>query len=106
MKVRFDNYTTMIRNISRRVHTLSKDMTCFVAYHPEEEHKYEHTKPIPKSRTEDETILKVNSENMITKSPNLEQLQALTYTPARFWRQEPGKDKRIKYREYFNDKKP
>lgn len=40
---------------------------------------------------------------MITKSPNLEQLQALTYTPARHWRTRQGLIKRRKHVEYFND---
>lgn len=103
----------MYRHITRHFHVakgakqprivLSKDEACFVAYHPEKEHPYELTKPLPKAEVDDETILKINSKNMITKSPNLEQLQALTYTPHRYWLQFVGKQKRVKYQESFND---
>ena len=86
-----------------RVVGLSKDEKCFVAYHPETEHPYEYTKPLPKKSAND-SILKVDSRRMITKAPNLEQIQALTYTPNSYWHQFPGRAKREKYKDSYNDK--
>lgn len=87
--------------------TLSRDGTCFVARHPETEHPYGQTLPMPKqTQRNPESILRVDSKDMFTKSPNLEQVQALTYTPASYWRQTPGKDKRDAYKASFDDKEP
>ena len=83
---------------------LSKDEKCFVAYHPTEEHPYEATKPLPAIKTKQESHLRVDSLNMITKAPNLEQVQNLTYTPKSYWRQDKGKQKRDNYKAYFDEK--
>ena len=101
----------MLRNFIVRcsIHTkpyrifLSQDESCFVAHHPAEEHPYEATKPLPQTRSTDESILKVNSRDMITKAPNLEQLQALTRTHRSYWRQTEGLNKRKKMIDYYND---
>lgn len=101
---------TMLRGIIRNLHTktssthilLSKNETCFVAYHPDIEHPYQQTKPMPEVKETVESILKVDSHNLITKWPNLEQLQAMTYTPSRYWHEYHGRDKRKKYKEYFD----
>lgn len=96
----------MLRTFARQFRLLlSKDETCYVAHHPDCEHPYELTRPLPKitSEKQEESILRINSKNMITKSPNLEQLQNLTYTPASYWKQYQGKAKRRKHIEYFND---
>lgn len=95
---------TFIRGIStkpRRI-LLSKDESCFVSYHPDTEHEYQYTKPLPKVEV-GESLLKVDSKNMIVKSPNLEQLQTLTFTHARHWRSEASTQRRRKYKERFND---
>lgn len=76
---------------------------CYFVYHPETEHPYEYTKPLPKQELNNASILKVDSRNMLTSSPNLEQVQTLTRTPRRFWIPYPGRDKRDAYRESFND---
>lgn len=83
---------------------LSKDEKCFVSYHPTQDHPYECTRPMPAVEVKDESYLKVNSRNMITKAPNLEQVQCLTYTPKSYWRQDRGKQKRDFYRKYFDEK--
>lgn len=102
----------MLRHIFRRcVHqqprtVLSKDEKHFLAYHPEESHPYEMTRPIPKDAVnEAESILRVDSRKMFVQSPNLEQLQNLTYTHRRYWRAFIGKEKRMRYQDWFNDKK-
>lgn len=88
----------------RRIHLrISKDGTCFVAHHPEKNYPYEMTKPLPKVE-EDNSLLRANNKHMITKSPNLEQLQALTYTHSRNWQEFPGREKRLKEIEYYNQK--
>lgn len=81
----------------------NKDETCFIIHHPDVEHPYEMTKPLPKMKPVEQSYLKVDSKDMFVKSPNLEQLQAITFTPARYWHQYPGKVKRRKYQDYFND---
>lgn len=83
---------------------LSSDETCIYVEHPDVEHEYRYTKPMPGDTKDNaESILRVDSRHMITKSPNLEQLQTLTYTPYRYWKQYPGREKRQRYRNYFND---
>lgn len=100
----------MLRNVARRFYSshnkiiLSKDESCFLAVHPDIEHEYKYTKPLPKAEVTKGTLLKVDSRNMITKSPNLEQIQTLTFTPARYWMQFPGREKRKKHKEFFDDK--
>lgn len=89
------------KTLLRRIY-LSKDETYFFAYHPDRSHSYQDTKPLPKV-ARDESILKETSRDMITKSPNLEQVQSLTYTHARYWRQTPGLDRRERFREHEND---
>lgn len=74
----------------------------FVAHHPDIEFPYSKTKPLPERKLE-ETMFKENSKNMFTKSPNLEQLQALTYTPASYWKSYPGKEKRAAYKACQDD---
>lgn len=80
----------------------SKDSTCILAIHPERVPEYQHTKALP-VREEKHSYLVTDSRNMITKSPNLEQLQALTYTHQRYWHQYPGLEKKKKYRAAFDD---
>lgn len=100
----------MFRYVVRRcVHQqskiiLSRDEKCFLAYHPEEEHPYEMTRPVPIREQGIESPLKVDSRNMFTQSPNLEQLQQLTYTPKGYWKEFRGKAKRKAYKDYFDDK--
>lgn len=100
-------FRQIVRQLSNRAATrkilLSKDETCFVAYHPRTEHPYEFTKPLPKVEKTDESILKVNAKNMITDSPNLEQVQELTYTHKSYWREDKGRKQRQNYKNYFND---
>lgn len=92
-----------VRQLCNKPTRLSKDETCFLVYHPDSEHPYNQTRPLPKDEQKENSILKANSRNMITKAPNLEQLQALTRTPTRYWYEYIGRDKRDKYKEYFND---
>jgi len=100
----------MFRTVTRRLHNepykilLSKEETCFVVHHPDNEHPYEYTRPLPECKVEQASILKVDSKNMFTKSPNLEQLQVLTYTHHSHWHKFAGREKRRKYKEYFDDK--
>lgn len=104
------------RLLQRYVHTSNKPITSykvmisknedyFIVNHPEVEHPYSYTRPLPKENdvSNEETILRENAKNMFTKSPNLEQLQSLTYTPARYWHQYPGKVKRLKYKACQDD---
>uniref|UniRef100_A0A6G1SET7 39S ribosomal protein L42, mitochondrial n=1 Tax=Aceria tosichella TaxID=561515 RepID=A0A6G1SET7_9ACAR len=104
-----------IRQLVRQLHSkagsqkraqifLSKDEKCFVSYHPTQDHPYECTRPLPKVEAKDESYLRVDSLNMITKAPNLEQVQNLTYTPKSYWRQDEGKAKRERYRKCFDEK--
>lgn len=86
--------------IRRGIHIqMSKSGSCILARHPEVSHPYEHTKPLPKVERDDH-FLKQNSDNMFTKSPNLEQLQTLTYTHASYWHEYKGKEKRQKLIDY------
>lgn len=96
----------ILRIFSRTKVTLSKDGSCFIARHAKIDHPYKQTLPFPEQTNVDESVLRVDAENMITKAPNLEQVQALTYTPEKYWRQTQGLDKRIKYMESFNDEDP
>lgn len=103
----------MFRQLIRRLHNkvapsnrivLSQDEKCFIAYHPRSDHPYEFTRPLPKQeKHRDESLLKVSSRNMITKAPNLEQVQDLTYTHKSYWREDRGPKLRKKYKDYFND---
>jgi len=54
-------------------------------------------------KVDTDSPLKVDSKNMITESPNLEQLQQLTYTSRHYWKRYPGKEKREAYQNWFND---
>lgn len=77
--------------------------TCFLVHHPTVAHDYKYTRPLPIETKTTESILSVDSRHMITKSPNLEQLQALTYTHYRHWKQYPGRALRNRFKNYFND---
>lgn len=100
----------IVHSIRRHFHSkpkiyINNDETCFVAYHPEQRHDYKYTRPLPiKSDINEESPLKVTSRHMFTDAPNLEQLQALTYTPATYWRVFHGKAKRMRYKAAFDDK--
>jgi hypothetical protein len=91
----------LLRNAGRIF--ISKDEKCFVSFHPDIDFDYENTRPMPKLENENSSALKVDSTNMITKAPNLEQIQQLTFTPKSYWRQDQGRMKREKYKKYFDE---
>lgn len=101
----------MFRQIVRQLHgkgpanriVLAKDESCFIAFHPRKEHPYEYTRPLPKEEKQDESVLKVNSKNMITEAPNLEQVQDLTFTHKSRWRNQKGLEKREKLKKSYDD---
>lgn len=76
-----------------------------IAIHPDRSFTYEFTKPLPIQSIEEETPLRELKQDIITESPNLEQLQALTYTPRRYWMEHRGQQKRQVYKSYFDQKR-
>lgn len=77
------------------IRLLRKSIFC---YHPQQGIPYELTKPLPARQEPVETILRDLPKSIHDEGPNLEQLQALTYTPALYWEQRPGKTLRKKFR--------
>lgn len=94
----------LLKKIPKRCIVLAKDEKSFIGYHFEQSHPYELTRPVPPKKEVVDSHMKVDSKNMFTTAPNLEQLQKLTYTPKRFWFLSDSKAKRDKYKDYFNDK--
>lgn len=74
-----------------------------IAHHPEKALPYEFTKPLPQKTIENKTILKKVHQDIFNEGPNLEQLQALTYTHHTYWNQNNTLKLRKEYRDFFND---
>lgn len=107
------NPRIILQHVARRYNSrcairllINDEETCFIAHHSEQGFDYKYTRPLPErtSSTSQVTPLKVNSRHMFTDAPNLEQLQALTYTHASYWNIYPGKAKRMRYKAAFDDK--
>lgn len=92
----------MARN-SIRLFAVSNRM--IIGYHPETPVAYEYTKPMPARVEKDTSLLKEVPHDIFNEGPNLEQIQALTYTPRRYWIEYHGKDLRNAYKNSFNQKK-
>lgn len=92
----------MARN-SIRLFGVSNRMV--IGLHPEKPAPYEFTRPLPARTENDTSLLKEVPKDIYNDAPNLEQIQALTYTPRRYWIEYPGKAKRELYKKCFDQKK-
>lgn len=82
--------------------TILESDSCFLCFHKDQEHPYEHTLPVPKKK-ENPSIFKDDFyKEMFDGGPNLEQVQMLTRTPASRWANHDGNERRKKYKDSFN----